>query len=144
MLEYANIVWFPHTNKNITILERIQRKAVRFIFNKYRSTDSPTALLQCAKLASLETRSKFHCLKFLHQLIHRKLRIDSESFLTLNRARETQHKHMVTIEEYLCMNVFYYSFFPRATREWNALDDSLIAQLTFEKFCEHLGKYLFT
>lgn len=44
-LEYAAIVWDPHTKQNIDALERIQRKAIRFIYSKYRKTDSPTLLM---------------------------------------------------------------------------------------------------
>lgn len=47
-LEYANVTWFPHTKTLIQRLERVQRKAIKFIYNKYKTTDSPTELLKKA------------------------------------------------------------------------------------------------
>lgn len=42
ILEYANTVWFPYTVTSIKKLENVQRKAARFICDKYKRTDSPT------------------------------------------------------------------------------------------------------
>ena len=33
-LEYASVVWPPYTKRNITSLEQIQRRAMRFILGK--------------------------------------------------------------------------------------------------------------
>lgn len=52
-IEYANVVWFPATKQNTKKLEGIQRKAIRYIFNKYKMTDSPTNLLKNAGMLSL-------------------------------------------------------------------------------------------
>lgn len=57
-LEYACIVWDPYTKTNINSLERIQRKAVRFIFNKFSRCDSPTELMKINNLEPLELRRK--------------------------------------------------------------------------------------
>lgn len=35
MLEYAVIIWDPYTKSNIEKVERIQKKALRFIYNSY-------------------------------------------------------------------------------------------------------------
>lgn len=43
VLEYANVIWFPYTNQLQTKIERIQRKPIRFIFNKYKRTDPPSS-----------------------------------------------------------------------------------------------------
>lgn len=38
-LEYAVIVWDPHTKKNILRLEMIRKRAVGFIYEKCRPTE---------------------------------------------------------------------------------------------------------
>ena len=43
-LEYAAIVWDPHHQKDINSLEKVQRKAIRFITGNYRRRTSVTAL----------------------------------------------------------------------------------------------------
>jgi len=42
ILEYASAIWSPYTQKNIDLLEAVQRQSVRFIFNNY----SPYAMFQ--------------------------------------------------------------------------------------------------
>lgn len=58
-LEYASIVWDPYT-KIISIdrLEMIQHKAVRFIYSKYRNSDSPSILMMQNSIQTLLLRRK--------------------------------------------------------------------------------------
>ena len=39
-LEYATPVWDPHTQNQINQIEKIQRRAARFITNRYHNTSS--------------------------------------------------------------------------------------------------------
>lgn len=55
-IDYASPVWEPFTTRNVHILERLQNKAERFIFNSYKSTDSVSALRSRANLCSVQTR----------------------------------------------------------------------------------------
>jgi hypothetical protein len=49
IMEYACVVWDPITQKNITELERVQRKAARFVMGDYKTTSSvrSMSLLHC-------------------------------------------------------------------------------------------------
>ena len=44
-LEYAAAVWDPPTQRNITALERVQRRGARFITNDYRQTSSVSTMM---------------------------------------------------------------------------------------------------
>lgn len=135
ILEYASIIWFPFTDSGISTLERVQRKAIRFIFNRYRRLDSPTQLLRHADLPTLESRAKIHRLKFLYLLLHNCLKIDHAKYVKTKTTRQTRHTHDHTLQEYSCNNnTFYYSFFPRCIREWNALDRLIAEQRTVDDF----------
>ena len=137
ILEYASVAWFPHTKNCILTLERVQRKAVRFIFNRYRRNDSPTELLRLAGLATLSSRAKVHRLKFLYFLLHNAFKLSPTSFVTYNSSRETRHKHRFTLDEFHSTNnIFRFSFFPLAVRDWNCLDEFIVAQPTIELFTE--------
>ena len=35
VLDYAATVWSPYTQKDIDMVEQVQRRAARFIFNNY-------------------------------------------------------------------------------------------------------------
>lgn len=72
LLEYALVVWDPHT-QNIGKLEQIQRQPVRFIYNRYHRHDSPTTLMQSNGIPMLESRRRSNRLKFLADIWNRKL-----------------------------------------------------------------------
>ena len=56
ILEYASMIWDPFTTKDINSIERIQRRAARFITNNYSWNSSVTNLLQNLNLPSLQNR----------------------------------------------------------------------------------------
>lgn len=144
ILEYANTVWFPHTTTHIMTLENVQRKAIRFIHNKYRRTDSPTNLLSASGLHTLAIRARQARLKFLYQLLHNCYKIDVTKYISLSQSRRTRHQHDYTLTEYFCHNdTFKYSFFPRAIHEWNQLDPDITritSSAEFAKIIDELSE----
>ena len=54
ILEYASIVWAPHTNCQIVTLEKIHRRVAHFVCNNYSKYDSVTDMLTLLNWASLE------------------------------------------------------------------------------------------
>lgn len=121
-LEYASVVWDPHTKKDINKLEHVQRQAVRFIYNRYQRLDSPSTLMQNNSIATLESRRKSNRLKFLADLWNRKLRLDPSTFLTPLSTRPTRHYHPFKFTPLFARtNTYKYSFFPRTISDWNSL-----------------------
>ena len=57
-VEYASVIWFPHTTCDITTLEALQRKAARFAYNDFLSYSSVTAMMNNLKWNSVEDRKK--------------------------------------------------------------------------------------
>ena len=55
-MEYASTVWDPHLSKDKDSMERVQRRAARWITRSYDQTTSVTALLQHLQLEPLEGR----------------------------------------------------------------------------------------
>lgn len=56
MLEYASVVWSPHLEQDKNRLESVQKKATRFIFNRYDGDFSPSSHAHLLLLPSLEHR----------------------------------------------------------------------------------------
>ena len=56
VIEYASIIWDPHTNANINILKMIQRRYAKFVFHDYRRSSSVIAMLDQPHWASLQER----------------------------------------------------------------------------------------
>lgn len=136
-LEYASIVWDPYTKTNINALEMIQRRAVRFIFSKYRITDSPTSLMKQHNIQTLQLRRKIHRLKFLYQLKNNSFSLNPHAYVTPLAARRTRHRHEFSLTPYKTRtNLFKYSFFPRTINDWNNLH---LSQLISTDSIEHIS-----
>ena len=63
-LEYASAVWDPHTRTQINQIEKVQRRAARYVTNRYHNTSSVTDML-CTKfklaiLRNQENTSQTH------------------------------------------------------------------------------------
>ena len=58
LLEYACMVWGPHTTQNTQKLEAVQRRSARFVMNNYQQTSSVTLMLQTLQWPTLACREK--------------------------------------------------------------------------------------
>lgn len=129
-LEYACTVWDPHTKSNITALEMIQRKSVRFIFSKYRPSDSPTRLMEEHGIPTLQARRQIQRLKFLFLLKNNKLSLKPEEFLQPLTSRQTRHRHLESLTPYTVRTKFFkFSFSPCTITDWNKLTESAVTNI---------------
>lgn len=120
-LEYASIIWDPFTTSNATKLEKIQRKAVRFVYSKFSPYDSPSDLLRDNNIPSLQTRRRILRLDFLSLLINKKLGLNPSNYLTPLPRRCTRHDHPEKFTPYFARtDLFKFSFFPRTINDWNS------------------------
>ena len=58
IVEYASVIWCPHTTCDITALEAVQHKAARFVCNDFLSYSSVTVMMSNLKWNSLEDKRK--------------------------------------------------------------------------------------
>ena len=145
-LEYGSTVWDPYLQKDIARLERIQKKAARFIKQDYHSRDpgSMTAMLQELGLPSLESRRKENRLCQMYKIsnglipaippgdhltpMRNKRKITAKSF------KDCEASNFVTRHQNLndnCLKVpttntvtYRNSFFPRTISDWNQLKNT--------------------
>lgn len=130
-LEYGCIIWDPYTNVNINALEKIQRKAVRFIFALYGHQLSVTSVMASNQVLSLQSRRKDQRLKFLFSLLNRKLGLDPAPYLSPLGTRRTRHTHPLSITPFFARtNVFKFSFFPQTITDWNSLSPDQLLSIT--------------
>ena len=69
-MEYASPVWDPSTSKDQDALERVQRRAARWITSSYDRTTSVTKLLRQLNLEPLDKRRRIHRLTFLYEVLN--------------------------------------------------------------------------
>lgn len=87
LLEYASVIWDPHTLVNTDKLESVQRKSARFTYNSYSWKTCPNSLLRKAGLQSLAVRRYHDRLKFFYLLYHDRLQIDKKSYIQPQRMK---------------------------------------------------------
>ena len=81
VIEYASIIWDPHTNANINILEMVQRRYARFVFHDYRRSSSVIAMLDQLHWASLQERRAQAKVEVMFRIVNGLVDIPT-SFLT--------------------------------------------------------------
>lgn len=134
ILEYANIIWDPFTQTNTRKLDRVQSKAVRFIFNSY-GPSSITQLLRQADLKSITVRNKIARLKFMFKIVKGKLQSRTCDYISFSSGYSTRLRHPYSLVPFKCKNnVFKYSFFPRTVTEWNELDKDVVTVVDCDTF----------
>lgn len=134
ILDYACVIWDPFTKTNITKMEMVQRKAVRFIYNSFGRT-SVTELLMKANLPPLTQRNRVSRLKFLFQLINGHYKTDLTGIISFSSGYSTRQRHSRTITAFSTHNnCFKYSFFPRTVTEWNLLTNDQISKSSLSAF----------
>ena len=155
-LEYGATVWDPYLEKEIYQLEKIQRKAVRFIKNDYRTNTpgSVTKMLFELNIPTLKERRRDKRLCFLYNIskgqvpgipaknyllpIKNKRKIKAKTFdscVTQNIIQRHQNLHSNCFQLPDSQTTPYKnSFFPRTISEWNELSEDVISAPSIDVF----------
>ena len=89
-LGYASAAWDPFLKKDISALERVQRKAARFCSQNYDRYASITDMIKDLGWATLETRRRQSRLKVMYKLTHGLIDIDSRKYLIQHSESHTR------------------------------------------------------
>ena len=119
-LEYASNVWDPHHQNEKDKLEKIQRRAARFVLGDYRTTNSVTTMLNTLKWPLLEDRRRENRQKMLQKILSNKVAVNHGNILEPTGRSRRSHPYQLKVIQ--CNRDYRNeSFFPRAIREWNAM-----------------------
>lgn len=115
--EYASSVWdSPGVQSLASQLESVQRKSLRWIYNKWDTESSPTALRKSANIDTLEKRRTINRLKIFHNLHYGLKYVDKSILPTRQRCKNIKFQQMLgSIKSYTM------SFFPCVVKLWNSL-----------------------
>ena len=140
IMEYASIIWDPHTQANIKKIEMVQRRYVRFIFNDHRRTSSVAAMLNQLKWPTLQERRAQAKMLMIYRITNSLVDIPqtllTRSTCTLLHRGHSQ-KLMVPFARTL---IFQRSFFPDSTRLWNSLPQHTIDCTSVNSFKQEVHK----
>ena len=142
-LEYACAAWDTYLQKDIALLERIQRKAARFCSNNYHPTASVTEMLQDLGWTSLELRRTMIRLNLLYKMSRKQNDIDVNNYLQPHSEVRTLGSHRYRRrQDKATKNTYFYSFFPRTIRLWNTLPAEIVESNSLAVFNSKLLLYL--
>ena len=89
------LIWDPHTRTQINQIEKVQRRAARYVTNRYHNTSSVTDMLQNLNWPSLEiTRTRVRLIMF-YKIIHHVVAIHPLDTLLLPTTTITRYNLVV-------------------------------------------------
>ncbi|XP_072046872.1 uncharacterized protein [Amphiura filiformis] len=121
-LEYCSAIWDPYQNSNKATLEKIQRRAARFVQNDHSRKSSVTKMLTNLRWETLENRRTKLRLTSIYKEVHNLApsNVKPLSNTTNRKTRNSHGPHLLDIPAFN-KNCYQYSLYPRTTREWNLL-----------------------
>jgi hypothetical protein len=142
LIEYGASAWDPGQVGKIRKVEKVQRKAARFVLGQWRQTSSVTEMVERLKWQSLQERRLVRRLTLLYQAHHHLFAIAIPSYVNLS-IRPSSRKHPM---QYLAIpsrtTVYADSFWPRTIQSWNDLPEATVLKTTVEAFKNALNQDL--
>ena len=115
-LKYAATVWDPYTERNINKVEMVQRRAARYVSNRYNNTSSVTCMLKALGWTPLSVWREIQRLAMLYKINHGLVAIDKQNFIQpVSKPTRHAHKDGYMIPQSSSDYHLYY-FFPRTVR----------------------------
>ena len=124
-MEYASMIWDPHTANNIHSLEMVQRRAARFVTGNYRRTCSLNSMLQQLQWPTLQERRAASKMVMMYRIVNKFVAVPT-TFLIPTAAIVRGHNQRFLIP-FARTQAYQHSFFPDTIRLWNSLPSSIAA-----------------
>ena len=119
VLEYASTVWDPPSQKDVTKLEAVQRRAARFVLNRHHQTSSVNQMLNILKWPSLQQRRRHARLTILYKILYREVNVSfSDKIHPLTE--RSRRSHSQQLKKITCRTQYrQVSFLPHTISDWN-------------------------
>ena len=133
ILEYGQEIWSPHYQKDITLLENVQRRATKIVPNL---RDRPyEERLQQLGLYSLKDRRDRGDMISVFKIMNNLIDIDASKLFTLHNGPYSTRGHSMKLEQRRChTDLRRYTFSQRVIAQWNTLPQYIIGSNTVNKF----------
>ncbi|KAL8613962.1 hypothetical protein ACOMHN_023198 [Nucella lapillus] len=133
----------PYLEGEIKQIEAIQRRAARFVTNRYHRTASVTQMLERLGWPSLQQRRQAARLATMYKIHHNLARVDKTKLKQLPERRRRGHDQQFQRIPTQGANRFrHFSFLPRTIREWDQLPQDTVAVETVDAFRRKTIPYL--
>ena len=140
VLEYAAVIWDPYTQKNIRKVEMVQRRFARFAMKDFRRTSSVTDMLTQLQWTSLEERRAQQKVCMVYSIVHNLIDIPPNTYFIQTTGPSTRGNPDKFQIPYARNQVYQKSFFPDATRLWNALPSEIVGSTSLDIFKKEVAQ----
>ena len=89
-VEYSAAIWDPYTQENIDKIERVQRRAARYVYNDYRNDSSVTDMLNRLNWKPLQERRLDIRICLFYTIVNRLVVVPTENYL-VPQLRPSRH-----------------------------------------------------
>ena len=138
--EYASAIWSPYTKENINKIEKVQRKAGKWVSNDYSSYSSVTYMLSNLGWRSLEKRCTDTRLAMFYKVVYGLVVIPLPSYFEHHEVY-TRHMHSLSYRQIHTYVYYYkYSLFPISIVLWNKLPADLVLVHDLDSFKTGVSK----
>ena len=139
-LEYCVQAWRPHYQKDLDLLERVQRRATRMIEGcKAKSYEERLRMLG---LTTLETRRLRGDLIETFKIVKNLSHLNKLDFFSFNSSVNTRGHSLKLYKGRFSLDVGKYSFGNRIVEEWNALPQEAIDCTNVNLFKNRIDPHL--
>lgn len=132
-LEYAATTWDPHTATDTKKIEMVQRRAARYVLNRYHNTSHVSNMLDELDWPTLQDRRRNLRLTMLYKIRNNLVATTGADQLT-PLAHSSRHHNSCAYEIHSGPQYYTHSFYQRTIREWNKLEEDTVSANTLEKF----------
>ena len=137
--EHCSIIWRPVTETEISAFEKLQKEAIKWIFNElYQHYDNETYLLKCSQIKIVPMLSFFDIndLVFFHTIVNNEIPFSLPDYIKpysgKGRLRQSNLDSRCYISTFASDSTnlssrspFYKSFFHKVLHVWNSLPFSI-------------------
>ena len=146
-LEYASPVWNPHEQKNIETLEKVQRRAARWITAKWDSvrkewSKSYEQSKEELGWPSLRQRRTALQLCQLYKIVNHLDCIAFSKYFSWNPSSSTRSHKFSIFPIHARTNIYRYSFFVDSVYLWNSLPLDIVESPSLATFKYRLNQFL--
>ena len=133
-VDYASPVWSPHTKDNIDKIEMTQRRAARWVKNKFSTYDSVTNMPSELGWRSLECQLIDACMIMFYKIVNGYVAIDLPTYFE-KPLRYTRHMHPLSFRQiHTTARYYQHSFYPTSIVLWNRLHSEVVLLEDLDSF----------
>lgn len=143
-LEYASAAWDPYRQKDINMLEQVQRRAARFVTKCHsREPGCVTQALQHLQWESLQSRREASRLSLFYKGTHNLAAITIPTYFSPQTNTNTRQFHPSKfIQPAARTDGYKFSYFPRTIVKWNTLPSDILDSDSLSSFKSSVSKQL--